>query len=84
MPFPSSSTSQETNGNGNGHGPAKPTFVPIVAPPSLVDKSDDADLGQLLDVLKRRMGAFCGWPPHWSAISLGTPAEPAQEADLDL
>ncbi|MBE9109115.1 polysaccharide biosynthesis tyrosine autokinase [Nodosilinea sp. LEGE 07298] len=60
MPFPPSSTPRETNGNGNGHGPLRPEFVPVMAPPSLVEKGDDIDLNRLVGVLKRRAGVFLG------------------------
>ncbi|MGB3136877.1 MAG: hypothetical protein WBB18_08740, partial [Nodosilinea sp.] len=59
MPFPPS-TSKETNGNGNGHSLTKYGFIPVMAPPSLVDKGDDIDLRRLLGVLKRRAGVFLG------------------------
>ncbi len=57
MPFPSSKP-QETNGN--GHGSVKPGFVPVMAPPSLVEQEDDVTLGRLVEVLKRRTGVFLG------------------------
>ncbi|PSR18119.1 hypothetical protein C8255_09160, partial [filamentous cyanobacterium CCP3] len=64
MPFPPSSTPRETNGHsnghGNGHGHSRPEFVPVMAPPSLVEKGDDVDLNRLLGVFKRRAGVFLG------------------------
>lgn len=57
MPFPPS-TSQETNGN--GHSPAKPGFVTVMAPPSLVEQRDEIDFNRLVGVFKRRAGIFLG------------------------
>ncbi|MFQ4137682.1 GumC family protein [Nodosilinea sp. PGN35] len=55
MPFPSPN-SQQTNGN--GHGPVKPGFVPVVAPPLLIEQGDDLSLGRLAEVFQRRMGVL--------------------------
>lgn len=57
MPF-SPSTSHETNGNGHSH--AKPGFVTVMAPPSLVEQGDEADFSRLVGVFRRRAGVFLG------------------------
>ncbi|HSM81933.1 MAG TPA: polysaccharide biosynthesis tyrosine autokinase [Nodosilinea sp.] len=62
MPFSPTPTSSETSGNGNGHGNGhgNRTFVPVAAPPPLVEAEDDFELSRLLGVLRRRAGIFLG------------------------
>ncbi len=57
MPFPPPST-HETNGNGHSH--AKPGFMTVMAPPSLVEQRDEVDFNRLVGVFRRRAGVFFG------------------------